>query len=105
MFSFIGEFVLLDECNILMTPFVYSWSRFYAAMAIMVYALITYHWRAAAIRRRDTGPYDDRLGPVRNQFLCEMHPLTPTHLCRQSCVSSFSVSPSIRVKLFIVNEY
>lgn len=33
-------------------------------MGIMVYALITYHWRASAIRRRDTGPYDDRLGPV-----------------------------------------
>lgn len=51
-----------------MTSFVYSWSRCYAAMAIMVYALITYHWRAASIRRRDTGPYDDRLGPVSNSL-------------------------------------
>ncbi|KDQ15400.1 hypothetical protein BOTBODRAFT_65476 [Botryobasidium botryosum FD-172 SS1] len=36
----------------------------FVAMAIMIYALVTYHWRAAAIRRRDTGPYDDRLGPT-----------------------------------------
>ncbi|GMM27972.1 Vtc1 protein [Martiniozyma asiatica (nom. inval.)] len=34
------------------------------AMATMVYALITYHWRAAAIRRRGSGPYDDRFGPT-----------------------------------------
>ncbi|KAF9513006.1 hypothetical protein BS47DRAFT_1344705 [Hydnum rufescens UP504] len=36
----------------------------FIAMAIMVYALATYHWRASAIRRRDAGPYDDRLGPT-----------------------------------------
>lgn len=34
------------------------------AMATMVYALVTYHWRASAIRRRGSGPYDDRLGPT-----------------------------------------
>ncbi|KAK9471161.1 uncharacterized protein V1510DRAFT_421027 [Dipodascopsis tothii] len=34
------------------------------AMATMVYALVTYHWRAAAIRRRGAGPYDDRFGPT-----------------------------------------
>ncbi|KAK2466108.1 hypothetical protein APHAL10511_001750 [Amanita phalloides] len=34
------------------------------AMAIMIYALITYHWRAAAIRRGGRGPYDDRFGPT-----------------------------------------
>lgn len=34
-------------------------------MAVMIYALVTYHWRAAAIARRGSGPYDDRLGPVR----------------------------------------
>lgn len=34
-------------------------------MAIMLYALYTYHWRAASIRRGGKGPYDDRLGPVR----------------------------------------
>ncbi|KAF9504148.1 hypothetical protein BS47DRAFT_1355544 [Hydnum rufescens UP504] len=33
-------------------------------MAIMVYAPATYHWRASAIRRRNAGPYDDRLGPT-----------------------------------------
>lgn len=30
----------------------------------MIYALFTYHWRAAAIRKRRTGPYDDRFGPT-----------------------------------------
>ncbi|KAG9104281.1 vacuolar transporter chaperone [Ceratobasidium sp. 370] len=33
-------------------------------MAVMIYALVTYHWRAAAIARRGSGPYDDRLGPT-----------------------------------------
>jgi len=37
----------------------------FVAMAIMVYALYTYHWRAASIRRGGRGPYDDRFGPVR----------------------------------------
>lgn len=34
------------------------------AMAVMLYALVTYHWRANAIRKRGAGPYDDRLGPT-----------------------------------------
>ncbi|KAG5367828.1 Vacuolar transporter chaperone 1 [Yarrowia sp. C11] len=34
------------------------------AMATMGYALVTYHWRAAAIRKRGSGPYDDRFGPT-----------------------------------------
>lgn len=33
-------------------------------MSIMIYALVTYHWRANAIRKRGSGPYDDRLGPT-----------------------------------------
>ncbi|KAK0546947.1 GTPase regulator Nrf1 [Tilletia horrida] len=36
----------------------------FVAMAIMVYALVTYHWRATAIRNKGSGPYDDRLGPT-----------------------------------------
>lgn len=36
----------------------------FIAMATMVYALVTYHWRASAIRRRGSGPYDDRFGPT-----------------------------------------
>ncbi|KAG9093490.1 vacuolar transporter chaperone [Ceratobasidium sp. UAMH 11750] len=36
----------------------------FVAMAVMIYALVTYHWRAAAIARRGSGPYDDRLGPT-----------------------------------------
>jgi len=34
------------------------------AMAVMIYALYTYHWRAASIRRGGRGPYDDRVGPT-----------------------------------------
>ncbi|KIM25911.1 hypothetical protein M408DRAFT_330908 [Serendipita vermifera MAFF 305830] len=34
------------------------------AVAIMIYALITFHWRAAAIRKRSGAPYDDRFGPT-----------------------------------------
>lgn len=36
----------------------------FVAMGTMAYALVTYHWRAAAIRKRGAGPYDDRLGPT-----------------------------------------
>ncbi|KAK4049398.1 GTPase regulator Nrf1 [Microbotryomycetes sp. JL201] len=36
----------------------------FVSMAIMIYALVTYHWRAAAIRKRGSGPYDDRVGPT-----------------------------------------
>ncbi|KAF8917860.1 vacuolar transporter chaperone 1 [Mucidula mucida] len=43
----------------------------FVAMAIMIYALYTYHWRAASIRRGGRGPYDDRLGPcvASNSFI------------------------------------
>lgn len=34
------------------------------AMGVMIYALVIYHWRSAAIRKRGSGPYDDRLGPT-----------------------------------------
>ncbi|TCD63962.1 GTPase regulator Nrf1 [Steccherinum ochraceum] len=34
------------------------------AIAVMVYALWTYHWRAYNIRTGSRGPYDDRLGPT-----------------------------------------
>lgn len=63
------------------------------AMAIMIYALYTYHWRAASIRRGGRGPYDDRLGPVRT-------PLSPTStfnldgLHRHCYVLRCSVRPS-----------
>lgn len=36
----------------------------FIAMATMLYALVTYHWRAKAIRMRGAGPYDDRFGPT-----------------------------------------
>lgn len=34
------------------------------AMAAMVYALVTFHWRANSIRRRGQGGFDDRWGPT-----------------------------------------
>jgi hypothetical protein len=36
----------------------------YQAIGVMLYALFTYHWRAAAIRRGGKQQYDDRIGPV-----------------------------------------
>ena len=34
------------------------------AMAAMLYALFTFHWRARSIRRRGQGGFDDRIGPT-----------------------------------------
>ncbi|KAI0797057.1 hypothetical protein C8Q75DRAFT_729857 [Abortiporus biennis] len=34
------------------------------AVAVMIYALWTYHWRARSIRTGGRGPYDDRVGPT-----------------------------------------
>jgi len=36
----------------------------FIAMAAMLYALATFHWRAASIRRRGQAGFDDRLGPT-----------------------------------------
>lgn len=34
------------------------------SMAAIGYALVTFHWRAASIRRRGQSGFDDRLGPT-----------------------------------------
>ena len=34
------------------------------AMATMIYALVTFHWRARSVRLRGQGGFDDRLGPT-----------------------------------------
>ncbi len=34
------------------------------AMATMIYALVTFHWRAKSIRQRGQGGFDDRFGPT-----------------------------------------
>lgn len=34
------------------------------AIAAMLYALVTFHWRAKAIRIRGQGGFDDRFGPT-----------------------------------------
>jgi uncharacterized membrane protein YidH (DUF202 family) len=36
----------------------------FVAMAAMIYALFTFHWRAKSIRQRGQGGFDDRLGPT-----------------------------------------
>ncbi|KAF8928111.1 hypothetical protein EDD21DRAFT_386388 [Dissophora ornata] len=36
----------------------------FVAVAVMIYALFTFHWRADRIRKRQPGPYDDRFGPT-----------------------------------------
>ncbi|KAF9942063.1 vacuolar transporter chaperone [Modicella reniformis] len=36
----------------------------FVAMTVMIYALVTFHWRADRIRKRLPGPYDDRFGPT-----------------------------------------
>ncbi|KAJ2637781.1 vacuolar transporter chaperone [Coemansia sp. RSA 1287] len=33
-------------------------------MFVMIYALMLFQWRADRIRRRESGPYDDRVGPT-----------------------------------------
>ena len=33
-------------------------------MATMIYALVTYHWRAKSIRVRGQAGFDDRFGPT-----------------------------------------
>lgn len=68
MFSLVGEFMhsaAFRPCYLLLAPC----NRI--AMAVMIYALYTYHWRAASIRRGGKGPYDDRLGPV-SAFICSI---------------------------------
>lgn len=73
--------VLLRRCALFTTTSIwrpYSQStHISAAMAVMIYALYTYHWRAASIRRGGKGPYDDRLGPVSPP----LHHMTPTSIC------------------------
>ncbi|KAG1752621.1 uncharacterized protein EDB91DRAFT_1243385 [Suillus paluster] len=49
------------------------------AMAVMIYALYTYHWRAASIRKGGRGPYDDRLGPT---ILCSALLSQPSFILR-----------------------
>lgn len=34
------------------------------ALAVMIYALFVFQWRAEKIRNREPGPYDDRTGPI-----------------------------------------
>ncbi|KAG9321678.1 hypothetical protein KVV02_004082 [Mortierella alpina] len=36
----------------------------FVALVVMIYALMTFHWRADRIRKRLPGPYDDRFGPT-----------------------------------------
>ena len=58
MFSIVGMFPLSFNC-------VRGYEFAPEAIGVMLYALFTYHWRAAAIRRGSKQQqYDDRIGPV-----------------------------------------
>lgn len=61
MFSVVGTFHRLEFLHESGAHRLHS----YAAVSVMIYALWTYHWRAASIRQGGRGPYDDRFGPVR----------------------------------------
>jgi hypothetical protein len=65
----------------------------------MVYALYTYHWRAASIRRGGRGPYDDRLGPVSRATNAILDAATEITWHRQSFVLHSSVCPGTAVSL------
>ncbi|KIK67950.1 hypothetical protein GYMLUDRAFT_36755 [Collybiopsis luxurians FD-317 M1] len=62
MFSAVGEYISWAITDTQKSSS--SLNPLNLAMAIMIYALYTYHWRAASIRRGGRGPYDDRLGPT-----------------------------------------
>ena len=36
----------------------------FVAMGAMLYALLTFHWRAKSIRQRGQGGFDDRIAPT-----------------------------------------
>jgi uncharacterized membrane protein YidH (DUF202 family) len=44
--------------------FISAWFFTLVAVCTMVYALVTYHWRAKSIRRRGQAGFDDRWGPT-----------------------------------------
>ncbi|CAG8493508.1 1860_t:CDS:2 [Scutellospora calospora] len=65
------------------------------AMLIMMYALFIYHWRAAKIRRKEHGPYDDRYGPT---FLC-LFLVDPVTLTVTTDTSPTTANPSENIQL------
>jgi len=84
MFSAVGEISFSASCGV---------NRSYlSAMAVMIYALYTYHWRAASIRRGGRGPYDDRVGPVSVSLRCLVREDFQSLQHRPSCVLHCSVS-------------
>jgi hypothetical protein len=64
-------------------------------MAIMIYALYTYHWRAASIRRGGRGPYDDRVGPVCNNVMSLAPLLIMRHTIDRAMRRSSQYAPAI----------
>lgn len=61
MIWFSYEYYGLCVNSSLLSPSLSFWSKL---TTCKVNSLITYHWRANAIRKRGSGPYDDRLGKV-----------------------------------------
>ena len=60
---------LLSVCLGCFLKYAQSCEIVHEAVGVMLYALFTYHWRAAAIRRGNRQQYDDRIGPVRSMLL------------------------------------
>ena len=60
---------LLSVCLERSFKFAQSYEIVPEAVGVMLYALSTYHWRAAAIRSGNRQQYDDRIGPVRSTLL------------------------------------
>jgi hypothetical protein len=58
----------------------------------MIYALVTYHWRANSIRKRGSGPYDDRFGPT---MLCVF--LLGNHSRRRADLGAVIVNFALRL--------
>jgi hypothetical protein len=72
------------------------------------FSLVTYHWRANAIRKRGSGPYDDRLGALAfgweqrlKQKLTTSYILTgPTVLCI-ALLAAIVINFILRVSRFL----
>lgn len=77
----------------------------------MIYALVTYHWRAQAIRNRGSGPYDDRLGmcPILTQappsFPCCSLRRSSSTLCCASASSAHLCLHSLLCDRIGMNRY
>ena len=69
----------------------------------MVYALYTYHWRAASILRGGRGPYDDRVGPV--SFQCSLVGRQPDFRFEQTILCVALLGRYFNISEVILTEF